>query len=544
MRAASRTLWIFFVIAAVQAALLAPVLPESPIGQHTWRQTVGHAMTRNYIEENDGFWRPKNDIRVRPEDTGAIYHEFPIQYWVAAKMAKLTGAQPDLVVRLTQFLIVAWIGIAGVFFARGLGYSATRSTFFGFFMTVSPVSFYYMATVVPNFVGLTFFIAGLGALLHSCRLFTQSNLHTRSKMGPLIKPGLMVAGLAGVLLGTLIKPVYLFFGMPVATLAVMGLFLFQQRFRQASAEARELRRSLLSWLTWFAGGGVVIIGVNALVLRHARTLHEAAPPEQQVHTPMGPPPETIEGFGDLWHNLATAAGTWFMEMYVGLAALPFFLTGIWVWWRHLRARKTGVLKIRKEHLDTKPPPSSQQIWRSIFWAAWLCSFVIYASIFITRFADHDYYICSLLPVAALINSKGAEHLWNGLNRWNRHGRWIAVLICSAAFVMMFVRVQKRWTQRKQIPVELLYRAKELIEVIPRNERVLVYGDKTPIVFLYYLHRKGLQLTHQEPITKVEALQKNGFRYAVVYGDSAPPYLNELFPQEKARVGSFRVLMRP
>lgn len=546
MLSAPRTLWIFALLAAVQAVLLAPVFPLPPLGQHTWRQAVGHAMARNYVEENDGFWLPKNDIRVRPGDTGVIYHEFPIQYWAAAQMAKLTGASTDLAVRLTQFLVVVWIGIVGVFFARGLGYSPTRSTFFGFFMTANPVSFYYMATVVPNFVGLTLFLAGAAGILHACRLFTRADPHALAADRPIIKPGLMVAGLAGVLLGTLIKPVYLFFGLPIATLAVMGLFCSRTHLREARPERRpSLNRSLLSWFVWFGGGGALIASVNALVLRHARALYAAAPPEQQVHTPMGPPPDAIEGIAHVWHNLSVAAGSWFMEMYVGLAALPFFLTGLWVWWSPLSRHRPAAPAPSEGPVASTPLASaSQQKRRSIFWAAWLGSFVIYASVFITRFADHDYYICSLLPVAALISSKGAEHLWNALNRWHRRGRWIVMLICAVAVALMFIRVQKRWTQRKQVPVELLERAGELIQAIPKEERILVFGDNTPIVFLYYLHRKGVQMVQGAPLATVESLLENGFRYAVVYGDSAPSYLNELFPIEAKRVGSFRVLSRP
>ena len=43
---------------------------------------------------------------------------------------------------------------------------------------------------------------------------------------------------------------------------------------------------------------------------------------------------------------------------------------------------------------------------------------------------------------------------------------------------------------KQVPDEL-YHTEQINSYIPKDEMVLIFGDKSPVIYLYYLNRKGV-----------------------------------------------------
>ena len=58
---------------------------------------------------------------------------------------------------------------------------------------------------------------------------------------------------------------------------------------------------------------------------------------------------------------------------------------------------------------------------------------------------------------------------------------------------MIGRVYHRWVYTKQVPDELLYSSEIFRAEIPEKKQIIVHGDGTPGVYLYFLNRKGVSV---------------------------------------------------
>lgn len=181
----------------VQFLLHIPFLNNPPMGQHVWRQVVGHAMALNYHLEDDSFWSPRNDTRITDEHDGRIWHEFPLGYWLIGKSYDLTGYH-DINARLIWLILSLFAIPFAYLFLRELGGGTFQSLLFTFFLTFAPYYFYYSITVVPNLHGLIWFMGGIAFIARPIR---EQKLNFRFLLGMVL-----------VTLATLTKPTYLFFG--------------------------------------------------------------------------------------------------------------------------------------------------------------------------------------------------------------------------------------------------------------------------------------------------------------------------------------------
>lgn len=410
------------------------MLNKPPVGQHAWRQIVGYAAARNYYEEDNRFFYPRADIRMSKEDAGAIYHELPTTYWLVAQTYRFFG-ENNAAARVIPFAfnLLTLLGAFGL--ARALGYSDTRSLLFVFFLVFSPLFFYYAPSLVPNQLGLTFFLCGMALLLPAVK---------REQWG--IR---FVLAIGVVTIATLTKPTYLFYGLLLA-------FVFVYQYWQS-------RR-----LSTLAAAGIaasVILTVNYLVIEHARKLYESSPIERQIHTPISGS-ESPRDLAHVFANIEPAITKWLFEMLINLAAIPFFVVGLY-------------LILRRPSLR----PYSHK-----FWLAWGACFVIFCGIFIVRLADHDYYLTSGLALTAALSSLGADHLFKSVRY-----RKLVFVLGIAVMAVGATRVYGRWFTNLEIPAALTHRNNEIIRHIPSDDLVLISGDKSPITFLYYLHRKGFSL---------------------------------------------------
>ena len=276
-----------------------------------------------------------------------------------------------------------------------------------------------------------------------------------------------------ITLSTLAKPTFLFFGLPLA--AVVGRDILRDR-------------KLSGWLPLF-GAGVLVAGCNAFFIKHATNLYHLAPVERAAHTPIGPA-EMPGSWAELWRNMEAAATTWFIEMNINLAALPLFLFGAYLLIKNKAEKNTQ---------------------GRLFWMAWTLSFAIFSVLFIARFADHDYYITPTLPLAALVSSYGAARLWQ-----YRRGRWALAILAPLILSIAVSRSYSRWLNSPQIPLTLREQAADIAALIPKDDLVLVQGDKTPIVFLYYLKRKGYSVDAE--VRELQSSRLRDFRWLVRYDD--------------------------
>ncbi|MBC7660855.1 MAG: hypothetical protein H7249_14250 [Chitinophagaceae bacterium] len=446
------------VLLLLQIVIHLPMINLSPRGMHVWRQVVGHAAIQNYVKEDDRFWYPRADIRMTADDTGEIYHELPLTYWLAAKTTR-AGLLPLNTAAHAVQLLFNLLLIPGAFFSfSALGYSRQRCALFTFLMSFSPLYLYYGPLLEPNMLGLSFFLAGAALFLPAVK---------KGAYGLPFALSVFCLGLA-----TTAKPTFLFFGLPLAVYALP--YIFQQKNYKGAA-----------CLT--VAGGFILL-VNIAIIRHAQTLYNLSPWQRQFHTPIAAPPFP-ESWGLVWDNVLRASTTWFLEMNLNLAAMPLLLIACAMLW--------------KSQKDLEA-----QTQRKLFWWAWCVSLAIYCTLFVVRLGDHDYYIAASLPLAALISSRGAD-VWL---RSNRFKPLLAFILLIAVPYIGITRAYGRWNGHPQVPVSLLEHGAEISTLIPKNELVLVDGDKTPIVFLYYLQRKGLSLGQVEGTVSDDELKP--FRWLI------------------------------
>ena len=78
---------------------------------------------------------------------------------------------------------------------------------------------------------------------------------------------------------------------------------------------------------------------------------------------------------------------------------------------------------------------------------------------------------------------------------------------------MIGRVYHRWDEAKQVPDELLYHSEQIKSYIPKNDMVLIFGDKSPVIYLYFLNRKGVVINNLNQNT-IKKYKINGFNFIV------------------------------
>jgi 4-amino-4-deoxy-L-arabinose transferase-like glycosyltransferase len=467
----------------LQIVLHLPVAPLPPLGQHTWRQVMGLATARNYFEEGHSFLYPAQDVRIGAEDRGVTYFEFPLLYWLIGQSYHLTGFS-HLNGRLVM-LATAILLILGVYrLSRGLGADEHRARWIVFFLSSAPYFFYYAITVSPNLPALTWFVWGLALIL--------SRLHQERW------DWVFWLGAICLAIGTLSKATYLFFGLPVAVL------FFDQYRRQ-----RHLAVLLVAVLT-----ALIVLVPNGWIYLHSKALFEASPVERQYYAVLKP-----EFFPRSWEDFAAtlrpAVMEWFLQMFVNTAAIPFFVVGCY---QAIRQRKWAT-------------PTGR------FWIAWILGFLVFSVFFFTQFRQHAYYLTPLLVLAAFTSGYGADWI-----RRKRTWRLLLVILVVLTPLVMVGRVGHRWTSARQIPSELLYEAHRFQAVIPPDEPVLVVGDDSPVVFLYYLHRKGVVIPADITDANLNRYRAAGFRWVVSHVPlSDLPAIYRQSPETVTEIGTFVVL---
>ncbi|OGH01586.1 MAG: hypothetical protein A2600_11570 [Candidatus Lambdaproteobacteria bacterium RIFOXYD1_FULL_56_27] len=429
-----------------------PFLGLPPAGQHTWRQVAAASQARNYFEEQADFLEPHLDIRVEPGDLGLMYKEFPLLYWLTGQSYRLTGFS-HYNLRLVQLAVALLVILAAYGFARQIGLPEPQARGFTFFFSTAPYFYYYAITLLPDLAALGCFLAGVALVLPG---ILSSKLDGRYLAGSLL-----------LCLAVLFKATWLIFGLPLA-------FLYLRSFR---------KKPSLSLGLMALGTAGLMLGLFYLQYRHQMALYEAAPWERAQETYL-----TTKSFPRDWaviqDVLRQAVGTWLFGFHINLAALPFWLYG-------------GYLAFQKRSWSRD---------NGIFWSLWLLSFCIYGLLFFVSFGpDGEYYMTPLLPFNAYLIQSG----YHSLVARPKAKKAVLLFLCLIPIVMVY-RVVGRWNHRLQVPEELLYRAPEIEALIPDKQRVLVVGDDGQIIFLYYLHSKGVAFSRELSPSELDRYHKAGF----------------------------------
>lgn len=447
--------WKFlFIVITIQVLLHLPLFNLPPMGQHTWRQVAGLSQALNFYEEDNSFFYPRMDIRIGKEDQGIIYKELPLIYWLIGQTYYLTGFH-HVNGRAVQ-LIISIVLILGAFnFARSLKFNRTQAKWYVFFLTCSPYFFYYAVTVIPDFAALTWFLWGMALIIPKIE---QEKWDWQFWLGILF-----------ITVTALSKASWLFFGLPIA-------YLFLSRFWQ--------NRRYTTLIVGVMAGALVLI-ISGIQYAHQMELARLAPFERASESTFSYKsfPTDIRIILKVLNAFFT---NWLLQFYINYGAIPMFIAGIWY-------------------------ALSQKKYRTAiggFWIAWLVSFFIYFFAFFISFDDDgEYYLTPILPLVAFISTSGLQKLLQF-----RYWRPVTlVLVCLIPFFMIG-RVSHRWITNKQVPDALLYNAHEAQKIIPEDKQVVVIGDASPIVFLYFLHRKGVTESADISEDRLKTLMKKGFQW--------------------------------
>ena len=123
------------------------------------------------------------------------------------------------------------------------------------------------------------------------------------------------------------------------------------------------------------------------------------------------------------------------------------------------------------------------------------------------------------------------------------GRKVTVVLLVLIPIVMIGRVAHRWVDKKQVPDELLDYPEVFQEHIPKDRQVLVHGDATPVVYLYFLNRNGLSLNLKTlPVSEFKKYRQKGFDYFVSQAEPGTlPILAGHEYQILSRIGDFHIL---
>lgn len=206
------------------------VATKGPFSRHSYRQSDSYAYALNYFYENNRFMEP-SVLCVIEGKGGKAVSEFPILYYITAKIWKLTGVDP-LVLRLIDLIIL----FIGLFYLYKLAYEILKDHFWAILVSLlmfsSPLLGYYGFNFIPNIPAL-----GL-ALMAAYYYYKYSN---SSKVTFLAISTILF------LLGALLKISNLF-----TFLAINAVF-FLKNIRQRKQNPQALLLQLVSIITLFIG---------------------------------------------------------------------------------------------------------------------------------------------------------------------------------------------------------------------------------------------------------------------------------------------------
>lgn len=461
------------IIVFVQIVLHAPFMDYPPVGQHTWRQVMGLAPARNYFEEKNAFLYPTQDVRVGQADQGVTYFEFPMLYWLIGQSYHATGFSH--VNGRAWMLAFGILLILGAYkFIRELGFDEIKARWYVFFLTCAPYFFYYSISVSPNLPALAWFTCGLGFLLSALKKKHWAVDH--------------FVATACLTLGVISKSTYLFFGLPIA-------FIFIHYW---------LKRRSFQILLFGGVLGAIILTAFSYLYFHMQGLAETTPFERLIHLVREPMPFPTDP-KLIAKVIRFSFNEWFLQMFVNSAAMFFFFTGLY---QALKQKKWKTM-------------------RGGFWIVWGVSFFIFYFLFFRQFRQHAYYQTPLLLFAPAASAYGIQFFFK-----SRKLKMIALFLVVVVPMVMVGRVYKRWTIRHQVPVELVQNKDQFHAIIPKDDHVIVLGDRSPMIYLYYLHRKGIVGGPGFDATQLKKYQDLGFKWVVHQkgmGIDITPILNRLTP---------------
>jgi hypothetical protein len=344
----------------------------------------------------------------------------------------------------------------------------------------SPMFAYYSITAVPEIAALAFL---LGALL-----LLERGVRARSRWH--LPASLSLLGLAG-----LVK---------ITSLLVLPLVLWRLWSTVPAGSSRLRRLGGLALAVGAVGSWYLYArGLSLAAANHDFKLRSAFP--YPLHTVPGP--------------LKAVFLQWLPEFYLTYGAFALFLVGLALALRGARSRQGD--------------SPAYEAWYALGAAA-----LIVAEL--PMLDAHDYYLIPVLPLLVMVAVRG----WSRLSRADAssRGHAIAVLLLAAAIVLGPARGLNRFVKDPPRP-DLIAVEACLDRVVPeRSTRVIAAADKSPSIYLYFMHRKGWSVTDGVRPGDFDLMVRDGAAYLV--SDSraleARPEIAAYLGEARGQCSSFRV----
>lgn len=133
------------------------IIQLRPQSVHVWRQTDCLSYTLNYYQNNQPFFEPQTHTLLG--DNGRTVSEFPVLYYITAKLYKVFGPQ-EIILRIITFSLFVF----GCFSLLWLGLEMMKNKWLAFIPAAitftSPYLYYYALNFLPDVPGLSFALIG------------------------------------------------------------------------------------------------------------------------------------------------------------------------------------------------------------------------------------------------------------------------------------------------------------------------------------------------------------------------------------------------
>ncbi len=409
----------------VSLAMHWPHLQKDLISVHAWRQTQTQSNTINFYEEDMNILNPRRNNRG---DGDGIYRmEFPLYQWTNALLFGLMGNRV-LITRLYTFLL-GLVSVMGMYrFIECITGSQRTAAFGSWFISFSPSFFYFTINPLPDNMALMFSIWGLGFFY----------LYLRRQSGNHLLWSSMCLALAALCK----LPFILYYAVP-------GFYFLAQAYQK-----KNISYGFSQILQY--GSSALLVGAWYLWVIpqwESNPIVKGILENEQGST------QTIEY---LYSNLISVLP----ELLLNYAAVPFFLYGVYYFWRHRRLRGRSTVPL-------------------LVLSVLLCAYALFE---INAIKDkHDYYFFPFLPLLFLLVAVGAEQLYR-MTRWTPY---LVLCIAVVAVVTCALRMRVRWDEAQPgFDPDLLKYKQELRAAVPQDALVVAGNDVSGYIMFYYLDKKG------------------------------------------------------
>lgn len=429
---------------------------DAPNGFHKWRETDTASVSRNFFTETTNIFSPRMDVRGSGD--GRIGMEFPLYSYVNGFLFEYVSFN-----HIWSRLLTLAAGCVALYaFFQWLSLLVTVPQALGATMALAfaPLFFFYSRKIQPDVMALMFALIALWRW----QLALRKTFASQRSFAPLRMTVEVVRTMAvtavSLALALLIKPTFFVVGAP------MMVALVREKKARALLSPRYLSIAVvavLPALVWFKNAR----DLNASL--HSRYFFLGNQWDGLLDSLFS---------RDFFQNLFL---TWFWELGIGLALIPFFLRGI----KELRAQ----------------PQLKPQLYAWFVAAA--VSFVLTAHHIAS---PHDYYALPLVPALAVITGLGISALRTSPSVKVRR---IALVLLLLAPVGTMFRLKDRYGDAYDFSAGRAWAAQHL-----ESSASVIAVHKIPAYLLYRLGHKGWHLYPNQGEEVRQAIRE-GARYLAV-----------------------------